>query len=354
MRRLSRREQLKEEVRNLDVFPKVEPEVQQRTPSGALATLLSTAVILVLVISEFYYYRTVDVSYEYTVDKDINRPMNFTLDITVNMPCQFLGADHIDVAGKSKDATLWFIPEPAFFELAPNQQDWMRRIAATRDQEGAHGLDSLQRFLHGRTREPMPPADPPLTGTPSACRFHGLMPVDKVAANFHITAGKSVHHARGHSHMVGMLPPEAMNFSHRIDQLSFAENAAGPHTLDGDMKIADNRNQMYQYFLKVVPTSTQRVGQPRPTFSNQYSVTEESRAIDNLYGGNGMPGIFVKFDMEPVGVVVKETRRSLVAFLVSLCAIVGGIFATSGMLHQLLSGAMSISQPEPSLPSTPH
>ena len=34
----------------------------------------------------------------------------------------------------------------------------IRRMTVTRDLEGAHGLDSLQRFLHGKSREPMPPA----------------------------------------------------------------------------------------------------------------------------------------------------------------------------------------------------
>ena len=39
MRRLTRREKIQEDVKKLDVFPKVEPEVQTRTSSGALSEL---------------------------------------------------------------------------------------------------------------------------------------------------------------------------------------------------------------------------------------------------------------------------------------------------------------------------
>jgi len=35
----------------------------------------------------------------------------------------------------------------------------------------------------------------------------------QVAGNFHITAGKSIHHARGHSHLVGMVPQNGKRLS---------------------------------------------------------------------------------------------------------------------------------------------
>lgn len=352
MRRLSRREKLQEEVRRLDVFPKVEPEIQQRTPSGALTTIVTVIAIVCLIVSEFYYYRTVDVFYEYKVDLDMKSGLNLTLDLTVAMPCAFIGADYIDVAGKSHDATLWFKPEPARFELAENQLEWLRRTEAQREVDGTHGLDSLQRFLHGAVREPMPAADPPQTSVPGGCRLHGTMPVNKVAANFHITAGKSVHHSRGHSHMAGMVPVELMNFSHRIDRLSFSEEALGAHTLDGDIKLAQSRHQLYQYFIKVVPTSTQRLDQSRPFRSNQYSVTEQVRVVEPTFGAMGMPGIFVKYDLESISVSIREGRRSMVQFLVRLCAIVGGMFATSGMLHQFLTALFGMAQPQANLPDS--
>ena len=49
-----------------------------------------------------------------------------------------------------------------------------------------------------------------------------------------------------------------------------------------------------------------------------------------------MAGIFFKYDMSPLMVEVQETRRSLWQFLIRLCGIVGGIFATSGMLNSFV------------------
>lgn len=52
----------------------------------------------------------------------------------------------------------------------------------------------------------MPGRAPEIGTDPDSCRISGMLPITKVAANFHITAGKSIHHARGHSHMAMNVP----------------------------------------------------------------------------------------------------------------------------------------------------
>ena len=49
-----------------------------------------------------------------------------------------------------------------------------------------------------------------------------------------------------------------------------------------------------------------------------------------------MAGIFFKYDMSPLMVEVQEIRRPFWQFLIRLCGIVGGIFATSGMLNSFV------------------
>ncbi len=56
----------------------------------------------------------------------------------------------------------------------------------------------------------------------------------------------------------------------------------------------------------------------------------QNRTINHQKGSHGVPGIFVKYDLNPLKVFVKEESRSYLQFLVRLCGIVGGIFATSG------------------------
>eukprot|EP00053_Salpingoeca_punica_P009234 m.82674 g.82674 ORF g.82674 m.82674 type:complete len:357 (+) comp14929_c0_seq2:104-1174(+) len=341
MRRLTRKEKIQEEVKKLDAFPKVEPEVQVKTPSGALATIIVATMISVLVFSEFYYYRTIDTVYEYTVDTDLIRNMSFHIDCTVKMHCEHLGVDYIDISGTSTDATRFLELQPAHFDLAPNQLEWLERAGKKKDERGSYSLDSLERFMHLEGVGAIPDPDPAHTTPPDSCRIHGSMPINKIAANFHITAGKSIHHARGHAHMSNSVPREALNFSHRIDSFSFADERDGMHTLDGDLRVTEEKDMMYQYFLKVVPSTIQVIGQKKPTRTNQYSVTEQHRNVGANMNRQGVPGIFVKYDFEAVSVGVREQRRSFAQFLVRMCGIVGGIFVTSGLLHSVISAALA-------------
>eukprot|EP00052_Salpingoeca_macrocollata_P018011 m.147615 g.147615 ORF g.147615 m.147615 type:complete len:354 (+) comp20574_c0_seq12:701-1762(+) len=342
MRRITRREKIREEVRKLDAFPKVEPEIQLKTSSGALTTIVVALVILFLVVTEFYYYRTVDIKYEYHVDTDMRRDMAFEIDMTIAMDCKYLGVDYIDISGNSSDATKLVALDAAHFELAPNQIQWRQKFLKFKTSEGSYGLDSLERYLHETGFQAMPLPEPAATTAPDACRIHGVMPVNKIAANFHVTAGKSIHHARGHSHMASSVPASAMNFSHRIDRFSFSDERNQIHTLDGDMQVTNEGSMMFQYFLKVVPSTSKRLNQKQPVRTNQYSVTEQARKLER--NAMGMPGVFFKYEFEAVSVSVREQRRSFMQFIVRLCGIVGGIFVTSGMLHALLAWLFNIEE----------
>jgi len=57
----------------------------------------------------------------------------------------------------------------------------------------------------------------------------------------------------------------------------------------------------------------------------------QNRTISHAKGSHGLPGIFVKYDLSSIRVHVKELHKPYWEFLVRLCGIIGGIFATSGM-----------------------
>jgi hypothetical protein len=71
------------------------------------------------------------------------------------------------------------------------------------------------------------------------------------------------------------------------------------------------------------------------TDSYQYSVTQQEREIDHSKGSHGMAGLFFKYELSSVKVIVFEESESVVKFLVRLCATVGGIYATSGEKYSL-------------------
>ena len=73
-----------------------------------------------------------------------------------------------------------------------------------------------------------------------ACRIYGSLSLNKVAGNFHVTAGKSLPLMRGHAHLAAMMSERDYNFSHRIDRFSFGNPHGGVvQPLEGDEKISE-------------------------------------------------------------------------------------------------------------------
>lgn len=150
-----------------------------------------------------------------------------------------------------------------------------------------------------------------------------------------MTAGKSIPHPRGHAHLSSMVSELNYNFSHRIDLLSFGDPHPGLiNPMDGDLQITDQGYQMFQYYIKIVPTYIQTLRDNMK--ANQFSVTQRSRTLNHMKGSHGVAGIFFKYDFNAVSVRINEQRREFGQFFVRLCGIIGGVFATSGMLHSFV------------------
>ena len=67
---------------------------------------------------------------------------------------------------------------------------------------------------------------------------------------------------------------------------------------------------MYQYFVKIVPTTYTNLD-GRITRSNQYSVTKHEKQVSTTIaaGDQGLPGVFVLYELSPLVVKYKEVRR---------------------------------------------
>lgn len=66
-------------------------------------------------------------------------------------------------------------------------------------------------------------------------------------------------------------------------------------------------------------------------FTNQYAVTSQSRPVPD----NVIPGIFFKFDIEPILLTISESRGGLLALLVRLINMVSGVLVAGGWMYQL-------------------
>uniref|UniRef100_A0A8C1ECH6 Endoplasmic reticulum-Golgi intermediate compartment protein n=1 Tax=Cyprinus carpio carpio TaxID=630221 RepID=A0A8C1ECH6_CYPCA len=304
-------------VKEMDAFPKVPESYVETTASGGTVSVLAFTAMALLAFFEFFVYRDTWMKYEYEVDKDFTSKLRINIDITVAMRCQFVGADVLDLA-ETMVASDGLQYEPVSKTVQIKQTFLMEDVV-----------------FHSLCREDDP------TQPLNACRIHGHLYVNKVAGNFHITVGKAIPHPRGHAHLAALVSHETYNFSHRIDHLSFGEEIPGIlNPLDGTEKVSADHNQMFQYFITIVPTKLQTYKVSADT--HQYSVTERERVINHAAGSHGVSGIFMKYDISSLMVKVTEQHMPFWQFLVRLCGIIGGIFSTTGMLHGLVGFCVDV------------
>ena len=334
MRRVGKKQTLKF-VKELDAFPKVQQDYQKPTARGGLFSAIALTIIVFLLVSEFFYYRDVETTYEFSVDVDLYTKLKLVFDITVKMPCEYIGADVIDASGESSSRAQGIKREKATFDLTKEQMNWLRsKQELMQMYRGYRSLDELPTAGSWMSHDYMPKGSPGKSQQDS-CRIFGHVEVNKIAGNFHITAGQAVPHPQGHAHLSAFVPSHLLNFSHRIDRFAFGDVAPGiVNSLDGTLHVTHDPHYMSQYYLKVVPTEF--VSRFYTYKTNQYSVTEQNRSINHMKGSHGLPGIFFKYDLNPLMVTITQKKRSFVMFLVRLCAIVGGVFATSGMISQFM------------------
>lgn len=106
------------------------------------------------------------------------------------------------------------------------------------------------------------------------------------------------------------------------------------------------------YYIEVVPTDIETFASHIKTY--QYSVKENVRAIskraiinsyletnlnsltDHDHGSHGMPGIYIKYDMSALKVLVLLGRENVIKMTIRLCSVIAGIIVISGFVNTIL------------------
>ncbi|KAK9893650.1 DUF1692-domain-containing protein [Cystobasidium minutum MCA 4210] len=298
-------------IREFDAFPKTLSTYKSRSSRGGVLTLLLSAAILFLVWHELREYLFGDPEYSFAVDKGVAHQLQINVDMTIAMPCHFLTVDVRDAVGDRLHISEEFKKEGTTFEIGQAQR--IRNLEDLGDQSASSMLRaSKARKKFDSTKR--------IVKDGPACRIYGMMEVKRVTGNLHVTT-------LGHGYMSWEHTDHSlMNLSHVIHEFSF-----GPffprivQPLDNSVELASGPFHIFQYFISVV--STRYIDASRHQLdTNQYSVTDMSRETQH---GKGVPGIFFKYDIEPMSLTIRERTTSLVDFLVRLAGIVGGILVCS-------------------------
>ncbi|GAA5868897.1 hypothetical protein JCM16303_000298 [Sporobolomyces ruberrimus] len=326
-----------------DAFKKTNSTYKEKTTRGGFFTLLICLIVAVLVWTEAKEYLYGEADYSFSVDRGISHELQLNFDATVATPCHYLTVDVRDAVGDRLHISDEFKKEGTTFDVgtARSLEDLRTRpeLSASEMLSGSKGK---KQFV--KTKK--------IIENGPACRIYGSMEVKKVTGNLHVTT-------LGHGYMSWEHTDHAlMNLSHVIHEFSF-----GPYfprivqPLDASvfsLPFVISAFHIFQYFLSVVST-TYVDARRRIMHTNQYSVTDMDRTTEH---GKGVPGIFFKYDIEPMSLTIRERTTSLVQFLVRLAGIVGGILVCSDYGFRtadfLIQGVLEKNaEPLPGFPKSP-
>ena len=183
------------------------------------------------------------------------------------------------------------------------------------------------------------------------CRIYGELNLNRASGHFHIAPHKKLAEKTQnandqikHNPFVQLMELlsftfDQFNISHTVNVLRFGDQYPGiVSPLDGQVRKLGDMHGMYQYYVKIVPTKYRYLNEVEIE-SNQYSVTEHMRHLAPG-SGRGVPGLYFYYELSPVQALFEETKKSFAAFLVSVCAILGGLFTVLGLVDVVLNFLM--------------
>jgi len=379
-------------IKKLDVYPKTLDDFKERTGSGAAVSIISLSIIFLLVVSELRAYFTPVTTDHLYVDTARDERIRINANITFpSMPCAGLNLVAMDVAGEQQidvvrnliktrlsldGRTLgreldgetvekrlrrscgtcfppeWhFQPDEKFRGRCCNSCADVKELFVevngqrAKEQKQHSGGESAAKPLAQIKWEDHPICqheavlmDPSrLANIREGCNLFGFLEVNKVAGNFHVAPGKAFQSAQGQLvHEFKPFDTHTYNISHTIHSLSFGVHyPSRVNPLDGATAILSNGSGVFQYFVKVVPT-TYEPANGAQIHTHQYSVTDQFKSAHDPSKGFVLPGVFFIYDISPIKVKFTEKHTSFAHFLVSLCAIVGGVFTVSGIIDSVI------------------
>nr|XP_054754031.1 endoplasmic reticulum-Golgi intermediate compartment protein 3-like [Lytechinus pictus] len=370
-------------LRQFDAYPKTLEDFRVKTFGGAAVTIVSSIIMITLFISELNFYLTKEVIPELYVDATRGEKLKINMEIVFpKMACAYLSIDAMDISGEQQldvdhnifkrriDKTGTPISEAEKEELGKKEEEESEKKeedqkeekkvldpnrcescygAETADLKCCNDCESVQEAYRRKGWAFSDPsnieqckregfAEKMQSQKEEGCEVFGYLEVNKVAGNFHFAPGKSFQQHHVHVHDLQPYSGGKFNMTHHVKTLSFGMEYPGMENPLDKTKIIDVKgSSMFQYFVKIVPTTYTKLDQSI-TRTNQYSVTKHEKQVTTSFstGEHGLPGVFVLYELSPLMVKYKEVNRSFMHFLTGVCAIIGGVFTVAGLIDSMI------------------
>lgn len=355
---------------SLDAFAKTVEDARIKTASGGIITLVCVLVVLLLIRNEYNDYTSIITRPELLVDRDINKKLDITLDISFpNMPCGMLNMDILDISG---DAQIDILNNgfQKYRILGDGQEILVENPSLVDDtplEERAKGLEPGEDKFCGSCHGALPQEENQYCCNDcetvrlayaakgwafhngeniktcedegyvetinkeiennEGCRVRGTTQINRISGNLHFAPGASFTEPGRHIHDLSLYGdhPDKFNFDHTINHLSFGNDPVtnakidkkSLHPLDGQSLNIGDKYHLYSYYLKVVATRYEYLMEKlkAPLESNQFSAIFHDRPLKGgkdvdhqhtLHARGGAPGVFFYFDISPLKIINKE------------------------------------------------
>ncbi|CAG9314954.1 unnamed protein product [Blepharisma stoltei] len=308
-------------IKGLDLFRK-SIGISEQTSLGGIITLIALSSMGILFFSEISYYFENTINKETMIDQDRGaKLLPINLNITLfRSPCLTVSLDQLDSLGN-------------------HVVDVGGALTKTRlDKNGNRITEKLPNLDISNAIK--------MIEEEEGCELSGNFSVTKTPGNFHISF-----HAT-HQIMTS-IPRQTLSkvrLSHRINHLSYGKEQRNHyiHSIFGNgeqtnfapydgLEKNDAPGQVikYEYNIKVIPVQYYDESSGEELNSYQYSMVGSNEPFNSVFGI-----IYFRYDVD--GITMRYTRvtKSLPSLLVSMSAILGGIFAVLGIIHSVMQEAI--------------
>ena len=372
-------------LRKLDLFEKGRDDFRVKTNSGAIVSIISIILMLLLFVGELQYYLKKEVVDHLSVNSTRINSLKVSFDVSLpEIACDLVSVSAVDDTGlEQKDAVFTVYkhklsktgqkegtPQLSIPSEAILSEAELERLAIEYAEKNK--VSDTNKVLCGNCYGAGNPGDCCNTcddvklaydrigwkfkpqgitqcmkenfkmtlkeqfSVDGGCQVYGQLELNKAAGHFFFAPHKKLHESsnNGLFNLMELISFtfEQFNITHTINSLSFGDHFPGISSpLDGQKRKVEDTHGMYQYYIKVVPTRYKGY-KKRIIESNQYAVTEHMRHV-SPGSGRGLPGVYFYYEVSPVEAVFEEKYKgSIWQFLTSVCAIVGGSFVVMGLV----------------------
>ncbi len=175
------------------------------------------------------------------------------------------------------------------------------------------------------------------------CQLYGNISILKVPGNIHISSNS-------YANIISKLANDGLykfDMSHTINHISFGKeddikyikstfNTGILNPLDNVHKSDTSNKNIYEYYLKVVPTTYIDID------GNKYNVHQFTANSNTLKANMMFPGLFFRYDISPILVKFTQSKERIFQYFVELCAIIGGVYMVCSVILTILINSSSV------------